>query len=219
MSVTTTPTGPAEPGPAPVLPALRLRLPGSWWQVPLHDRTEARAAVRRLVAAQTGHADALAGTRIELERRLLDMLDGAIAGDGQAFHVALSIVPGVVLPVTALVSLPAEGLTPAIGTSADATMSVLERGLAGITEGGAAGLHRFTAGPSEVARRVRQKILSSPDGTDHAPGFVAEYWMTVPGTKRFLLASFSGPAGALEEPLVGLFDQIVRVSRWETPAA
>ncbi|MFF3065539.1 hypothetical protein ACFVQ3_13350 [Oerskovia sp. NPDC057915] len=204
-----------EPTPPAPLPQLRLRLPGSWWQVPLHDRAEARASVRRLVAAQVGPADDRASVRIELERRVLAALDDAIGGEGQAFHVALSIVPGVPLPVTAMVSLPAQQLTPAIGTSATATMAILERGLADVTEGGADSLHRFTAGASEVARRTRRHVVADPDSDETLPTVAVEYWMTVPGTKRFVLVSFSAPAGELEEPLTGLFDQIVRVSSWD----
>ncbi|MEK8227072.1 hypothetical protein NKG05_14850 [Oerskovia sp. M15] len=134
---------------APALPELRLRLPGSWWQVPLHDRDEARASVRRLVAVQVGPSDDRTSVRIELERRVLSALDDAIDGDGQAFHVALSIVPGVPLAVTAMVALPAQQLTPAIGTSASATMAILERGLADLTEGGA---DSCTASPRESQR-------------------------------------------------------------------
>ncbi|MBD7998468.1 MULTISPECIES: hypothetical protein [Oerskovia] len=214
-AATTGPSAPQEPlVPAP-LPRLRLRLPGNWWQVPLHDRTEARASVRRLVAATVGPADDRAALRIELERRVLGALDDAIDGDGQAFHVALSIVPGAPIPVTAMVSLPAQQLTPAVGTSATATMAILERGLADLTPGGAGALHRFTAGPSEVARRTRRHVLVDPDSDETLPTVAVEYWMTVPGTKRFVLVAFSTPAGELEEPLTGLFDQIVRVSSWE----
>ncbi|MFE4464768.1 hypothetical protein ACFRCR_06555 [Oerskovia sp. NPDC056781] len=210
-----TTAAPQEPVPPAPLPQLRLRLPGNWWQVPLHDRTEARASVRRLVAAQVGPADDRASVRIEFERRVLGALDDAIGGDGQAFHVALSIVPGVPLPVTAMVSLPAQHLTPAIGTSASATMAILERGLADLTEGGADSLHRFTAGASEVARRTRRHVVADPDSDETLPTVAVEYWMTVPGTKRFVLVAFSAPAGELEEPLTGLFDQIVRVTSWD----
>ena len=208
------PAAPQEPTPPAPLPQLRLRLPGNWWQVPLHDRAEARASVRRLVAAQVGPADDRANVRIELERRVLGALDDAIGGDGQAFHVALSIVPGAPIPVTAMVSLPAQQLTPAVGTSATATMAILERGLADLTEGGADSLHRFTAGASEVARRTRRHVVADPDSDENLPTVAVEYWMTVPGTKRFVLVAFSAPAGELEEPLTGLFDQIVRVSSW-----
>lgn len=197
-----------------VLPELRLRLPGSWWQIPLRDREEARASVRRLVAIQVGTADDKTGVRIELERRVLGALEEAIGGDSQSFYVALSIVPGAQLPVTAIVTLPAQELSPAIGTGAAATMSILERGLANLTEGGAEALHRFSVGDSEVARRIRYRTTTDAKSGEEVVTFAAEYWMTVPGTKRFVLLAFSAPAGDLEGPLTGLFDQIVRVSSW-----
>lgn len=196
------------------LPQLRLRLPGSWWQVPLHDRDEARASVRRLVAVQLGVSDDRARARVDVERRLLEALEDAIAGEGQAFHVALSIVPGVTLPVSALVALPDQQLTPAIGTDAATTMSVLAQGLANVTDGGTEAVHRFQAGRSEVARRVRHRTTTNPDGPEELTTVAVEYWMTVPGTKRFVLVTFTGPSGELEGPLTGLFDQIVRASTW-----
>lgn len=48
------------------LPQLRLRLPGQWWQVPLHDEVQARDSVKRLVERRLGTSDEHARLRAEL---------------------------------------------------------------------------------------------------------------------------------------------------------
>ena len=42
---------------ADALPQLKLRLPGQWWQVPLHDAARARDSVKRLVERMHGRID------------------------------------------------------------------------------------------------------------------------------------------------------------------
>ena len=216
----TTPSGGGAPPPsgtratvATPLPELRLRLPGAWWQIPLTDHDAARAAVRELVTARLA-GDELAKVRIAAERRFLAGLEQAIAGDGLALHVALTIVPGVPIPISVLVLQPEQQLTPAIGTSPAATMEVLASGLERHGE-----VHRFATTESEVARRVRRAPMSSQvEGADDVDQLTVEYFLTVPGTKRFLLVVFSAPLGELGDVLVDLFDSIVRVSYWRRPA-
>jgi hypothetical protein len=217
----TTPTGVGAPPPSgtptatptPPLPELRLRLPGAWWQIPLTDHGAARAAVRELVTSRLA-GDELAKVRIAAERRFLGGLEQAIAGDGLALHVALTIVPGIPIPISALVLQPAQQLTPAIGTSPEATMRVLAAGLERHGE-----IHRFATAESEVARRVRRAPMSPQvEGADDVDQLTVEYFLTVPGTKRFLLVVFSAPLGELRDVLVDLFDSIVRVSYWHRPA-
>ncbi|GGH42937.1 hypothetical protein [Microbacterium album] len=213
------------------LPELRLRLPGAWWQIPLHDRETAREAIRGLVRRQLP-GDALAPVRIAAERRLLAGLEQPIGGDALALHVALQVIPGTPLPLSAFVVQPERRLSPAIGTAPAATMAVLERAL----ESGAPGeLHRFRTAESEVARRVRRERVPAPlggpvsaDALAHAGArpedvpetvdtLAVEYYLTVPGTKGFLLVVFTAPLGALQDTLVGFFDALIRVAYWHRP--
>jgi hypothetical protein len=210
------------------LPSLRLRLPGTWWQVPLHDRDEARESIRRLVSRQLGTVDARAHAREELRRHLLAALEEAIAGDGQAFHVALEIVPGIPIPVSIAVRMPDQAMTPSIGTSPDAVMGILERGIQQVYETEAAGeswatAHRFESRGSSILRLHRHQIVAAPDGVrvpeeaEPVDALVADYWMTVPSSKRVLLLTCSTALGPLEQTMLGFFDSIVRAAYWETP--
>jgi hypothetical protein len=200
-------------GTAVALPELRFRLPGAWWQVPLHDHETARVSVRDLVRRQLGRSDELAGLRGELSRRLLDGLERAIDGDGLSMQIALSIVPQVPLPAHFTVFLPEIGMTPAIGTSAAAVMGVLEKTL---TAGGKidATAHRFGIRESEVLRTHRVRLPQEPDETP--PTLIADYWVTVPRSKRVLLITFSTGLVDIGDEMLGLFDSIIAASYWKS---
>ena len=201
------------------LPTLRLRLPGQWWQIPLRDRDEARESIRRLVSRQLGSADVHAQAREELRRHLLAALEQSIAGDGQSFHVALELVPGIPIPVAISVALPRQAITPAVGTSPEAVMAVLDQGLELAAVESWPTAHRFESRGSSVLRLHRHQAVEPADGKEPLDGLAADYWMTVPGTKRFILVSFSTAFGPLEEVMLTFFDSIVHAAYWETAPA
>lgn len=213
----------SAPGTAPVL---ELRLPGAWRSIPLTDVAAARAAVQRLVEESVGPADDRATLRRELRASLEGGLADAVAGEGRSFHVALEIAPGIPTPATIAVLEPALRLSPALGVEAAETGGVLEQVLRATRPDALASLERIEHAHSAVVRlhrRTQQHVdidgepLTLPDGSS-APQTVdrldAEYWMTVPGSKRVLLLHASTPLGALETEMLRLFDGIVRAARW-----
>lgn len=195
------------------LPQFMLRLPGAWWPVPLTDHDAARAAIRKLIGTRLP-GDEFAPVRVAAERRFLAGLDQAITGAGQAMYVAVSIAPQIPIPVTALVLTPTQQLTPAIGTDPEATMKVLLAGL----ERRPGVWHRFATSESQVARRVRRETVDMQvKGADEVDHLAVEYYLTVPGTKRFVTVVFSGPIGPLHEMIIDMFDAIIRASYWSVP--
>ena len=206
------------PETADALPRIVLRLPGTWSAIPLNDRERARTAIRELVRRQVGVADDRAILRDELSRHLLAALETSIEGDGQSFHVALQIVPRIPIPVSVSVSLPRQAITPAVGTSPAAVMAVLERGLEQTLVETWPTAKRFDTRESAVLRLHRRVPIPTPEGQEPLDALVADYWMTVPGTKRFVLVSCSTAFGSLEEVMLGFFDSLVRVTRWDAPA-
>ncbi|MGI6878372.1 hypothetical protein [Microbacterium sp. gxy059] len=203
---------------ATALPDLALRLPGSWWDVPLGDRDEARASVRRLLRTRLGTSDERARGRIELERRLMASLDQAIEGDGRSLQIALSIVPGARISMTAMIATPELAIPhqpdPSL-TPLDVLALALERAR-GADEAPAA---KVPSRAGTALRRVRYRVTTA-DGSEETLRTAAfEYWFVAPGTRRAVVATFSVPAGALEDELGGLADAIVAVSGWQEPAA
>ncbi len=145
-------------------------------------------------------------------------LEGSIAGDGQSFYVALEIVPNMPIPVTASVTLPQQAITPAVGTSPAAVMAVLERGLEQTRAEMWPTAKRFDTTQSAVLRLHRRVPIPGNDSEETVDGLVADYWMTVPGTKRFVLVSFSTAFGPLEDTMLGFFDSLIGVAGWSTTA-
>lgn len=196
------------------LPELRFRLPGRWWQVPLSDAAAAREGIRALVREQLGRADDQASLREALSRRMLAALQDAIAGNGLSLQIALSIVDDVPLPVTMAVLLPDIGMTPSIGTSPAAVIGVLEQTMR--TGGRLDSVSRFSIRESEVLRSHRIASAASDPRPDSPESQVllADYWVTVPGTKRVLLITFSSSLVDIADVMLEFFDSILAASYW-----
>jgi hypothetical protein len=200
------------------LPQLRLRLPGQWWQVPLHDEAQARESVKRLVERQLGKSDEHARLRAELRSQFLAALETAIAGDGQSLHIALDVVEGVPISATLAVMLPPLGMTPAVGTASEAVLEVLERGMRELPDAPGETMVRVSAGRGEAIRTLRREtrlVRDEQGAAEELPTLLADYWVAVPGTKRVMLLAFMTVFAELEEVMVDFFDAIVRVIAWE----
>lgn len=206
-------TGTATPG---VLPTLRFRLPGSWWQVPLHDEAEAEASIRRLVDSQVGRGDEHATLRRELRDELLDSARTAIGGNGQSMQIALDIIETLPLSASFTVFLPEVGMTPALGTEPSAVLSVLEKGLAASDPSGFATASRSATPESAVLRIHRQRLVPADGERPEQAALSVEYWITVPGTKRVVLVAFSTAFVELEDVMLQLFDSIIALSYWQS---
>lgn len=204
-------------------PILSLRLPGNWWEVPLDDRDAARASLRRLARTQLGSADSRAADRIAIEQRTLAALERAIAGDGQFFYVALSIVPGARISLNAIVASPDE-IVPHQPDPSLAPTDILQRVVERGRDSGDPPLVRVRSKAGIAVRRVRYAVeeIADPGLGDGRPvresRAAFEYWFAQPETRRLVVATFSAPAGPLEKELMGLCDQIVAASDWRVPA-
>ncbi len=203
------------------LPQLKLRLPGQWWQVPLHDQARARDSVKRLVERQVGTSDEHARLRAELRSQFLAALETAIEGDGQSLHLALDVVEGVPISASLAVMLPPLGMTPAIGAASEAVLDVLERGLRELPKVPSDTLARVPAGSASAIRMQRNEtrlVRDEAGATAELPTLLVDYWVAVPGTKRVMLLAFMTVFVELEQVMLEFFDAIVRVIAWDGAA-
>ena len=199
------------------LPTLRFRLPGDWWAVSLSDRDAALASAKRLVRHRVGTQDDRAALRARLVRDFGLAIDEATTGGGQQLLIAIQIVETVPLPITIAVYLPDLDLVPAIGTRAEVVLDVLEQGL-DAREGPDADRTRVDAAGHPAIRENRIRRIDAGGGNDRAPldTLVADYWLPVPGHKRFVLVSVSTPFAELQEAMLQFFDAIVRAAYWQS---
>jgi hypothetical protein len=196
------------------LPELRFRLPGTWAQIPLRNEVAAKEAVKALVAKQIGTSDEAATVRDALRRQLMTALTEAIAGNGQSMQIALEIVEGFPLPVSFTVFLPEQAMTPAIGTDAESVMLVLEQGLRSRDDIDEETMERFSTAESEVVRTSRTQVVPTEEGVEDLTVLLVDYWMTIPGTKRFILINFHTALVEAAAELTVLFDSIVKAAYW-----
>lgn len=199
------------------LPSLRFRLPGTWAQIPLHDAEEARSAVRKLVNRQLGGVDEGANTREQLRRQFNEALKGAIAGDAQSMQIALEIIEGLPTPASFTVFLPAQPLTPAIGTKPGAVMEILEKGIRARPDIDLASIVKFDTAESAVLRTTRLELMVVDTDAEPMKVAIVDYWMTIPGSKRFVLINFHTALADAVAEMTELFDAIVRAAYWKHP--
>lgn len=197
----------------PTLPELRLRLPGKWWQIPLHDLEKAKASIRSLVDLQAGRRDDRAADRAAYRQQLLTAAETAAGANGKTMHIALEIVEALPIPASITVFMPDMRLTPAIGTDAIAVMGILQQGLERNPGYDPTRVARFRVRESEVLRVHHEE--KSQYGEEEVPGLAVEYWVTIPGFKRVALLSFSTALTGIDDIILGFFDSIVSALYWD----
>lgn len=220
--------------------ALELRLPGEWTTVPIDDPASARRAVRAIALGAAGSSDESAVLRSPLVRAALAEIDSGLAeaADSRApaaaapaarprLLIARSIVEGIALPLSILVSPLAQPVTPARLPTPEAVLDVLELALAARDDG-------FTAAERpDLGRTIalrRQRVVPAateggPDATRADPvaavsglaRLEVEHWLPVPGTRRVVRLLATTPVVGMDEVIVGFVDAIVRAARWEHP--
>ena len=215
------------PSPAPgreLIDGPRLRFPGTWWHIPLADTDAAQSSARRLIVQSIGRADQHARLRAELRHRLERAIEEARAANARSFSIAIEIVPDIPIPAFLSVFDPGTDLDSARSAAAGDVMDLFvggfERAAPATDAAAAAGkmvdekFQRFAVGDSQVARRVRHRVIPADGDVPEVTNLIVEFWMTVPTRKRVVLLAFTSPAAELAEPLLNLFGAIVASAEW-----
>lgn len=187
---------------------LAFALPGQWLAIDPRDDAASAERVDAAVRDIVGSADDAALTRRRLRERLTAVVDAGRASGAHGVFLCLEVAPGVRLPVTLTVHAPSGmTMTPAVGTSADAVLTTLDRSLRAV---GAAGADTATRVPAPGGGALRlHRLVEEPDAADTPiRRLEADYWYPVPGAKRVVLASFATPLGHLHDRMLHLFDSI-----------
>lgn len=196
-------------------PQLSLRLPGMWVQLdPARpDVTDRR--IRAFVELSMGRADELASARAKARGALGVMVERA---DGpaslQSTFLCHEVEPGVLTPIAVSVFTPAAlHLSPVVGTRAADVMDGFLAAMDAMGDG--EGWHRGAAVDGEWARRWNVSETSLGGELDDLPirSFGADYWRTVPGSKRMVLITVTSPLADIPQTLLRLADAIVSGSR------
>ena len=110
-------------------------------------------------------------------------------------------------------------MSPAIGTSPDRVLAVLEESLPTIAPDLAPTAVRrpFTDGEVVRVHRVDEVIEVEAGQEFTQRRLVAQYWYPRPDSKHLVLAVLSTPLGDIPHTLLSYFDDIVEVSRFIEP--
>lgn len=195
---------------------LVLRLPGTWVQLDPNRPEVTNDRIRSFVQVAIGRADELAKARHDMRRSLGAMMDGApeVAALESTF-LCHELSPGTPAPIAVSVFSPADiAMSPAVGTRPG---TVIETFLAAMeVRDDSAGWTRLDCVDGEAARRWRIAETVVAKGAEDLPlrSFVADYWRTVPGSKRLVLVTVTSPLADIPQTLVHLSDAIVAGSRF-----
>lgn len=203
---------------AAVAPASRLslRLPGTWVQLDPRRPELTSERVLAFVELALGRADELAQARHDL-RRALGLLtrQAPEAAALESCFLCHEISPGTTTPIAVSVFSPAEmHMSPAVGVHPGA---VIDTFLAAMDVlGDAADWSRLDCADGEAARRWRTSETVVAEGVEDVPlrSFVADYWRTVPGSKRLVLVTVTSPLADIPQTLLRLADGILASSRF-----
>ncbi len=203
-------------GAAVEAPRLVLRLPGTWVQLDPSRPELTDTRIRAFVKLSMGRADQLATARADMRKALGLMMESADpAAALESTFVCHEIAPGVPTPISVSVFLPdAIHLSPVIGTDAQAVIDGLLAAMDAIGDGN--GWEPLACVDGCAARRWRITETVAAQGADDVPlrAFTADYWRTVPDSKRLVLITVTSPLADVAHMLVRLADAVVAGSRW-----
>lgn len=199
---------------------LVFRLIGTWWRVDLTSDETARTSAADIARGTLGTADQHATARRRMRDDLVSAAAAARAAQARLLLLQTELAPGD--PMSATLTLYDDDrmrMSPAIGTSPDRVLRVLEESLPTIAPDLAPTAVRrpFTGG--EVVRIHRiDETVEIEDGQEFTQRrLVAQYWYPQPDSKHLVLAVFSTPLGDIPHTVLSYFDTIVEVSRFVTP--
>ncbi len=209
-----------EPAPAQApatAPRLTLRLPGTWLQLDPSRPEVTEARVRAFVEASIGRADELATARAGLRKALGAMLERGEGPAGlESTFLCQEIAPGVPTPIAISVFAPSQvRMSPVVGTDPEAVLTGFLDAMEVIE--GAPQWKRLACADGWAARRWRVVDQGAPAPAplgQSVPTFAAEYWRTVPATKRLVLVTVTSPLAVIPQTMLRLADAVVAGSRF-----
>jgi len=199
---------------------LVLRLPGTWVQLDPSRPEVTDRRIRVYVDLAMGRADELAKARADMRKAMDAMIHSADSAAAlESVFLCHEVAPGTPTPIAVSVFAPAQlHLSPVIGTN---PADVIDGYLAALDAmGDGEGWERRACVDGESVRRWRIAQTVLADGLEDQPvrSFSADYWRTVPDTKRLILVTVTSPLADIPETLLRLADAIVAGSRFVTPA-
>ena len=201
-------------------PELAFRLIGTWWPVDLESDEAASASASAVARGTLGTRDQEATARRRLRDDLVVAARTAREARARLMLLQTELAPGE--PMSATLTLYDDDrvrMSPAIGTSPDRVLAVLEESLPPIAPDLAPTAVRrpFTDGEVVRVHRVDEVIEVEAGQEFTQRRLVAQYWYPRPDSKHLVLAVLSTPLGDIPHTLLSYFDAIVEVSRFIEP--
>lgn len=201
-------------------PELPFRLIGTWWPVDLESDEAASASASAVARGTLGTRDQEATARRRLRDDLVVAARTAREARARLMLLQTELAPGE--PMSATLTLYDDDrvrMSPAIGTSPDRVLAVLEESLPTIAPDLAPTAVRrpFTDGEVVRVHRVDEVIEVEAGQEFTQRRLVAQYWYPRPDAKHLVLAVLSTPLGDIPHTLLSYFDAIVEVSRFIEP--
>lgn len=201
-------------------PELAFRLIGTWWPVDLESDEAASASASVVARGTLGTRDQEATARRRLRDDLVVAARTAREARARLMLLQTELAPGE--PMSAPLTLYDDDrvrMSPAIGTSPDRVLAVLEESLPTIAPDLAPTAVRrpFTDGEVVRVHRVDEVIEVEAGQEFTQRRLVAQYWYPRPDSKHLVLAVLSTPLGDIPHTLLSYFDAIVEVSRFIEP--
>lgn len=193
-------------------PELAFRLIGTWWPVDLESDEAASASASVVARGTLGTRDQEATARRRLRDDLVVAARTAREARARLMLLQTELAPGE--PMSATLTLYDDDrvrMSPAIGTSPDRVLAVLEESLPTIAPDLAPTAVRrpFTDGEVVRVHRVDEVIEVEAGQEFTQRRLVAQYWYPRPDSKHLVLAVLSTPLGDIPHTLLSYFDAIV----------
>lgn len=198
---------PSDDHPTAAPAGLVLTTPGPWLRLDLDPQTRS-ASLAKLVGERLGDDAALLDERRELTAALRAFARDAVRSGAIYAAVMLDLLDDVPVQASLIASYAA---TPPATTEGADPLDGLVRALAGDAD--SAEVDRIALRLGDGCRLVTMCEAPYGDGT-RTPTLVAQYVVSVPGSRQALLLSFSSPNIAHREAMLGLFDAIAQGARW-----
>jgi hypothetical protein len=194
---------------------VQLVLPGTWWNIPVHDAEASKRAIHALANRVTHRMDSFARLRGDLRAQLTELADKAREGGAEQVYLALEIVPGAPLPMSLAVSWPDIDVLGSTPSKPESVIELVRIALSSLPDA-ADYQDEEVAELGGTATLRRCKIIEHPaDGEVGAyDSLVVDYWIAVPGTQNVALLTFSTSIVEERELVLQLFRVMIETLRW-----